>query len=743
MAAVAPTLTATFDSTTGLVTTTWTSTDQRDIKISFTRTAPRRETEPSYGTERYKGQFQDSVDAGDPQAHLVHGIGPELDELVWDGDGETSGTICTGTWRVAMYYINTRNERSSTATTSVTVSGVPCAGETEDEEDEDEPAVVAAPTITSPTDTAPGVHQVFNGTNVLLTWTVPSDQVQTEYKAAVYRNVDINPNTNEPINDSVRPLYGSIRTEDHRDHSIRSHWVVGGETRITFSDTSYNANAQIPTGTYVVRLRYRNQLGRAGTSAVAVARFEVQNVDPPAPTDVTPDEPDVGITPGSGGNILLDLRKSGLVPTPQRLGAGNWLGDGLSNLTLFWSVVFESGLPQGSYRVERRSFYSVSQQPQQQVIEYFTGETASTIWSSTDQEVDSASQFAVLRGNPPTTTTTDPTRKAQYWWLYQAGLTVTENSETRNYQPFVQFRVTAYDTAGNAVTSDWTTLVNCEGPYPILQVVRQLVTVDGRTIQSYEITADNSQGATGVQIEEVKLALYDYQNNTEGMILAGTVLQLGGALDAPGAHWVDKRLLETFSDNSATVRLTPSQYFSDVPHELENGANRPLLMAIDIRDTLNRRASAAQTRNTRTIQWGPRDAFRNALLPLRLTDMSGGVPTVAPPLTGLAEGIGIALIYHTLPQDARFNRTSPNDIEIWRREFSRNDAQPVNTEPRLVLVWADRRFQRPFPAFYFGQEGTSPWWFFDFTAADGVQYEYQLRTIDRRTGGRFIHPWVP
>ena len=140
-----PHLTATFDATTGLVTTTWTSTDQRDFKISFTRTAPRRETEPSYGTERYKGQFQDSVDDGDPQAHLVHGVGPELDELVWDGDGETSGTICTGTWRVAMYYINSRDERSSTAVTSVTVSGVPCAGETPDEEDEDEPAVVPAP----------------------------------------------------------------------------------------------------------------------------------------------------------------------------------------------------------------------------------------------------------------------------------------------------------------------------------------------------------------------------------------------------------------------------------------------------------------------------------------------------------------------------------------------------------------------------------------------------------------------
>ena len=44
---------------------------------------------------------------------------------------------------------------------------------------------------------------------------------------------------------------------------------------MTFSDTSYNANAQIPTGVYVVRLRYRNHLGRAGTSEAAVARFEV------------------------------------------------------------------------------------------------------------------------------------------------------------------------------------------------------------------------------------------------------------------------------------------------------------------------------------------------------------------------------------------------------------------------------------------------------------------------------------
>ena len=364
------------------------------------------------------------------------------------------------------------------------------------------------------------------------------------------------------------------------------------------------------------------------------------------------------------------MERSGLVPTPQRLGAGNWLGDGLSNLTLFWSVVFESGLPQGSYRIERRSRYSVGQGPQQQVIEYFNGATSGTIWLSTDQQVTSGSQFAVLRGNPPTTTTTDPGRKAHYWWLYSAGLSVTENSETRGYEGFVQFRVTAYDTAGNAVMSEWTTSINCEGPYPISQVVRRVLTIDGRTIQSYEITADNTQGTVGVQIEDVKVALYDYQNNTEGDILAGTVLQLGGALDAPGAHWVDKRLLETSSNHSATVRLTPSRYFSDVPHELENGANRPLLMAIDIRDSLGRRASASQTRNTQTLAWGPRDAFRNVLTPVRLTGLEGGVPTVAPPLTGLAEGIGIALIYGTLAQDARFNRTSPNDIEIWRREFS-------------------------------------------------------------------------
>ena len=64
--------------------------------------------------------------------------------------------------------------------------------------------------------------------------------------------------------------------------------------------------------------------------------------------------------------------------------------------------------------------------------------------------------------------------------------------------------------------SEWTTSINCEGPYPISQVVRRVLTVDGRTIQSYEITADNTQGTVGVQIEDVKVALYDYQNNTEG-----------------------------------------------------------------------------------------------------------------------------------------------------------------------------------------------------------------------------------
>ena len=363
MVAALPTLTATFDPNTGLVTTELDAVNQQHYKISFTRQG---DTEPSYGTERWKGQF---ASTRDPQAHLIYNSAE--DELVWNGEGVTSGRICNGTYRVAAYFINTMNERSPTATTSVTVSGVPCSDTGEDPDDRVQ-GELPAPTITQPTADA-----TINAQNVVLAWTRPAGQVQAEYKAAVYREVDCSP-TGVPL-PGVQAIAGTIRTETQRDDSNRAHWAVGTDDRITFSDTSRNANQAITNGTYWARVRYRN--AQRVRSEAAAVKFTVTGVapDPPDPTPQEPGAP--AITPGSGGRISL--------VSPVRI-------DSDQNYLLQWSVVFESGLPQESVKIERIiSGDSLGRF-------YWTGETTGNTFTSTDTTVDQAAQSALLIAGPGT-----------------------------------------------------------------------------------------------------------------------------------------------------------------------------------------------------------------------------------------------------------------------------------------------------------------------------------------------------
>ena len=130
MVAPAVTLTAVVED--GNVVTRWTgAVNQRDFKISVTRmphTCGRSKT-PSYGTERRKGQFAES-----PQAHLIEES--DLDELVWDGGGETSGKICNGHWRFCMYYVDNTGDRSPTASAELRVNTIPCPSDEDEEEPE-------------------------------------------------------------------------------------------------------------------------------------------------------------------------------------------------------------------------------------------------------------------------------------------------------------------------------------------------------------------------------------------------------------------------------------------------------------------------------------------------------------------------------------------------------------------------------------------------------------------------------
>ena len=219
--------------------------------------------------------------------------------------------------------------------------------------------------------------QTINAQNVVLAWTRPAGQVQAEYKAAIYREVDCSP-TGVPL-PGVQAIAGTIRTETQRDDSNRAHWAVGTDDRITFSNTSRNANQAITNGTYWARVRYRN--AQRVRSEAAAVKFTVTGVapDPPDPTPQEPGAP--AITPGSGGRISL--------VSPVRI-------DSDQNYLLQWSVVFESGLPQASVKIERIiSGDSLGRF-------FWTGETTGNTFTSTDTTVDQAAQSALLIAGPGT-----------------------------------------------------------------------------------------------------------------------------------------------------------------------------------------------------------------------------------------------------------------------------------------------------------------------------------------------------
>ena len=117
---------------------------------------------------------------------------------------------------------------------------------------------------------------------------------------------------------------------------------------------------------------------------------------------------------------------------------------------------------------------------------------------------------------------------------------------------------------------------------------------------------------------------------------------------------------------------------------------------------------------------------------------------MAPPLTGLAEGDGIAIAYYNTPGGSG----TADDCLIERREFSRSDGEPPNTEPQELFRFLDRDAQLAQVAWPTGtglpaQPAGSIDWFWDLSAASGVQYEYRVTSLDTRSGGRLVRTWVP
>ena len=726
MVATAPVLTVT--QADGIVTTEWTSVNQKAFKISVTRVrGGRLEAEPTYGTERWNGHFADHIRrTGDPQAHLIYS--DTADIVIWDGLGEASGTICNGTWEIRLYYINQNDERSATVSERITVSGVPCPGEPATD-DETEQGELPAPVLSLPS--ALGTNNSHPGINVVLTWTVPGGNTQAEYKASIYRAQDVN-SLNEPL-DGVKPVYGSIREESQRDDPVRSHWVPGGTKSITFSDTSPNGNAQICSGAYVARVRYED--GQDARSAAGSIRFEVSAITCPAPLP-TPDEADApAITPGTAGTIRLtpDPRWS---PTYAR--SNGWDIPAYENLLLRWSVVFASGLPQARVTIQRQVTAIVrnasgTEVSRSTVAHYWNGNSTGTIWQTAPTSVARGANYVSLKGNAPANSTRAG-NWLQYWWGQNGAANRWQNSApaspTGNYTIYtnIQFLISVLDSAGNRVVSDW--FVFQPQSFPAFTLTRQ---AHARLLRFRMTLSDVTIGSSN-RITEFKVAVYKRNDDgTQGEIVAGTTRFRGQPLDAPGAHWAPIQLLGVEETVIVEADITPSIYFSGwIP-----AGN--YIVAARIRDLFNQ---TSYRRTHHLLNYAPGDPQVRDIQPVRLADLDNGSPTFDPPLTGLDPGIGVAVIYYT-PTGTDASDPTPNDILIERREFSRTDNQPLNLEPQEIFVWADRATDRPSAPSFANIQGAAIWYFYDMSVESGVQYQYRVTLIDTRTGGRRVRAWTP
>lgn len=509
MAAVAPVLTARVQS--GYLVTSWTSTNQHAFKVSITKVVGGRlEDEPSYGTEARKGQFASELERdGTPQAHLITGSSEQ--RIRWDGRRYSSGRVCNGDYEVRMYYINDQGERSTTDSARVRVDGYQCTDPsvgTLDNRDGELPA----PTITMPTE-----GQTINASNVLLVWTIPDDYAQVEYKAAVYPEDRIDPETNNTLGP---PLYGTIRSEAHRDSHIRAHWAVGGTDRATFSDTSNNANNQICDGDYVVRLRYRDGLGNE--SLPAVRRFKVTGV-PCDPPDATPEEPTAPTIPTDTGGMLTIKRIR-----PYRTGIGYPI-DTSRNDFIEWYPVFGSGRPQAEYEMWRVvSRIQVGPPGNRQGVrrtETWYWNATTQRWQSTSVRNASAIPQAILVGGAPSTAQFNATKDRYFFsnaWYRN------DDSEGPFSTSRVALSVRAYDDQGNMTANTTSSIIDIlpfsllDAPSPM--TVTQTAPATPGTPQRPHINMTSRYAGRGNEPSAAKISVYKKNaDGSRGDLIQGTI----------------------------------------------------------------------------------------------------------------------------------------------------------------------------------------------------------------------------
>ena len=817
-----PVVTVSRDTSTDIITTSWTYDNQKSFKVAIVRESDGRHGEPSYGTERFKGQFTEggagADQAGDLQAHWIGETtdandrrrGRNIQSIEWNGRGVSSDTICTGTWIVI---VRCRNIAGTEDLTTVvmgaaqqsarTVTRIPCP---------------AGDELPKPIFEAPAANKVFNGTeDQVFTFRTPdAGHVASDWKLSIFRAADVDGN-GEPL-EGRTDIGGTWRTGE--SDLGRSHWVPdislersGRNRTVRFSGglnepsvSERVRRARDTTGKlcgpgtagidYVARLRYetagrRRPDGSAPRSQAAILRFKVTNVDcvasptvtppPPPPTDPIP-EGEVGLLTlltGVDYGLLPDTGNPPLV-VGEQLDLFAYAAD-LGDLTLQWSVVFRSGLPQVSYKIERRLAFWKGPDPNPQnlpgsfsrsIIHYFNGDATGDIWETTDQTVPSAEKRATLKGDPPSTATF-AANGLQYWWSpYSAWGTPTAppaggpgSGFSERYEGY-DYRITAYDSAGNAARSDWFRPV--PAPRILVTSITQdttTITAGGRTrtVPRISVTAPGlslNETSLSIVVEDVKLAIYDYQGNIEREIEAGTIRALGQEI--PPAHYTPWELVagSDTRPNPYQFLITPSLYWSNaIPADKERAPGLTIptrfLAAAKVRDVLGRESDNYQARQTVAFNWTPAEPQRRDIIPMRIVrlDDDGDPVFERPPapatfLAGLGPGIGIAIAYFRpsfgLSPGAENAKPTPDDAIIQRREFSRTDGRAANTTPRDIFRFADTE---PGPSTLPAETGVTVYdnleWFYDYSVASGVQYEYQAVLLDTRTGGRRERGWLP
>lgn len=689
MAAVAPVLTLT--QVGGFLITRWTSTDQVEAKIAIYRGGSRGQR-PDYGTVRYRGQSLQATGA-----HLIPAI--NLSRLRWDGNVPTSGRLSNGTYEVRIYYINEDGERSATVSGTITISGV--GGGASRERYPLDPAMFTSPTF----------NQVFNNTNVVVSWNAITGQAG--YKVSIYRDDDVDDNY-EPY-PGVSPVYGTIRP-GLRNDPVRSHWAVGSANSVTFSDTSSNANAQIADGNWVARMRWRNSVGEQ--SKVVVAPFSVTSVK-------VFEEP--------------DPETIGAPPQGQGLGV-HWLTDQMNarvdrDLVLDWNAVFQSGLDQKSFRIRRNlsagpmSGDSYLRLPDSGGIEWTATATSVNDIESALTRIAASRQGSTAN---PATDWGDPT-----WGTHQFFVTATDTDDT--------------------ISSESSALTVL--PYKTFNIINAVTS--GADVQP-ALNATQANQNTNNWMVDYKIAVYASELVVAGQPLPppsfGTVRFLDQPLDAPGAHWTPmppytsaplgvgepiQALLVEFQANEERISLNETLQAGTWTIRLKGRdrfGNETNTLQVD---SFTHNPPAPRTRQPYlyVVQ-----EFDHPTVRISGQPANYGL-TLATPTTGLIPGIAIG-IYAT--QIGTLQQAEGNRIIIERREFEREDGTPPDRTPvRLPINIDDRELAYGAPTIWNSALQSVPlgtgvaYWWFDRTPESGVQYEYRIITSLLASGGRAISAWYP